>query len=114
MAIAFQPNAFQSGAFQQQSGTSASLGRRGRRLAYEPLLHVAIKSRDDMLFRGRTIARPPMFTEHRRFTRVTAINQRQRISSASMGSQFAYTGGSYGSGSWPSDDPKPPPENQPD
>lgn len=92
-----------------QEARPAAGSRRGRRIAYEPLLDISIRAGEVMLFRGRSKRRPPMFNEHRRGRRVVSVRQRAQISSASLAAQFSYTGGTTGAESWPSDDPKLPP-----
>lgn len=78
-----------------------------RRIAYEPRLDLAIRAGEIMLFRGRSKLRPSSLNELGRGSRITSVTQRAQISSDSLGSQFAYTGGGSG-GNWPSDDPRPP------
>lgn len=110
--MAFQNNAFQANGFQSASSAGAAAARRGRRLAYEPLLHIAIRAGEELVVRARTKLRPAVLTEHRRATRLTSLTARARINSTSTGAQFAFTGAGYSS-RFPSDDPVPPPENQP-
>ena len=106
--LAFQGSAFQDSGFQQEaSQAAASSGRRARALAYRPLLDVAIAAGVDMRFRARQRLRPPVYVEHRRASNLVSVTDREKVNSASQGSQneFSNSGGGI---SWPSGEPRRP------
>ena len=111
---AFQNNAFQANGFQQTSATAvAKAGARGRYIAFDPKLDVAIKAGSLLFYRGRSRQLPLAFTEHVRSGRLTSKTDRSRINTASAGAQFAFTGGDYASTA-PHLDPERWADSQPD
>lgn len=75
---------------------------RARRIAYEPRLDLALRASVAMRFRGRGKLRPNTIIEVGRGDRVTSITARAQLSTSSIGSQFAFTGGGGGGlAGWP-------------
>lgn len=71
-----------------QEALPASVFSRGRRLAYTPILDNAIRAREPMRLRRKTL--PGLFTEGRRALRLTSKTDRGKVNTASYGAQTAY------------------------